>query len=359
MKLDQLQADADLLRQHSLPLAAAGATGIGRVADDALDAGASDDAMPPPQQRPALFCADDEPWPAPPPPHEAMPRSSWLRRLAEHARHGASPLAASAHGDDTARAPRQVNLAPWLAGGVISIVLTALGAGLLSHRRIDAEAAQVVDAKRRTAEQALALLHSGERPPATAHNADDPMPAAAPSPEPDASTRADTPTELRARHDAMLASIKSGTVLASLPPSALAQPSALPAELPPAMIAPGTSRHAAATPAAPRPAKKVALVVEGTLAQAARAIPAVDPLATTVVKGTLKGAPRPQHRVYQLRESDGEWLGFVARADADPLADGVWAGSGDLLAGGWRVAEVTAQRLTLVGAGGALEILRP
>jgi hypothetical protein len=150
-------------------------------------------------------------------------------------------------------------------------------------------------------------------------------------------------------------------VLASLPPSALAQPSPLPAELPLAAAATATAsaRAGTAQSVSPLPPKKVALTVEGAAVAQPNAPRVADPLAGARVAASLKGSPAPLHRIYQLREADGEWLGFVAPADADPLAAGVWAGSGDLLHGGWRVAEVTAQRLTLVGPNGALEILRP
>lgn len=394
MKLDQLHADADLVRRHSLPLAAAphragadadlppgspddwmhGARSTqpdagahdrdqSALADDTFGAAEAADAHVPAASRlPPLFSAEGEPWPAPPPPTgAARARTAWIERLARLAAGAQAPRDAAAHGADaTPAAPvaptrRQVNLAPWLAAGVIGIVLLALAAGLISHQRIDAEAAQLVEAKRHAAEQALSLLHAADRSTtgASPRLPDAPPPTGAtPVGEPASQPATELPAS-RDRHDAMLAAIKGGTVLASLPPSALAQPSALPAELPPASVATsaGTVRTSAA-PGASRPAKKVALLVEG-------AAPTPDPLAAAAVRGTLKGAAVPQHRVYQLRESDGEWLGFVARVDADPLAAGVWAGSGDLLAGGWRVAEVTSQRLTLVGANGALEILRP
>jgi len=397
MKLEQLHADADLLRRHSLPLAAAHRA----IADAELPPAASDwphdvrpaqrgsdaqqatspdwsadalhiaDAMDMSSSAasslPPLFAADDENWPPPPPPTEAAKaRASWIERLAQAA--AASSVLArrdvAGMGDaDAANGAtrRQLNLAPWLAAGVIGIVLLALAAGLVSHQRVDAEAAQLVEAKRKAAEQALSLLHAADR---SASGAPPRPPEALPGGTPSASepaprSAADLPADGRARHDAMLASIKGGTVLASLPPSALAQPSALPADLPPANVTAAGAMRNSAAPVAVRPAKKVALVVEGTSAAAARRPQPADPLAVAAVRGTLKGAATPQHRVYQLRESDGEWLGFVARADADPLAAGVWTGSGDPLAGGWRVAEVTSQRVTLVGADGTLEILRP
>jgi len=397
MKLDQLHADADLVRRHSLPLAAvphragadtdlppataddwmhdsrsapadAGAQGCGQsaFAEGAFGAAEAVDAHAPAASRlPPLFSAEDEPWPAPPPPTgAARVRAAWIGRLARLAAGVQTPRDAVAGGADTAQAAaptrRQINLAPWLAAGVIGIVLLALAAGLISHQRIDAEAAQLVEAKRHAAEQALSLLHAADRSTAgaSARPPDAPVPnGATPVGESALQPIPELPAG-RERHDAMLAAIKGGTVLASLPPSALAQPSALPAELPPPNAVAGAARTGAA-PGAPRPPKKVALLVEGAATTTARTAPAADPLAATAVRGTLKGAAAPQHRVYQLRESDGEWLGFIARADADPLAAGVWAGSGDLLAGGWRVAEVTSQRLTLVGANGALEILRP
>lgn len=406
MKLEQLHADADLLRGHSLPLAAAphrsaahadpppapaddwmhdvragpldAGTGFGASPDrygdrwdptDPADAPSSADARLPP-----LFSADNVSWPVPPPGGTAGARTAWFAPLVRFATRAHAPADAgrssaadaamdSMHSMDTP-ARRQVNLAPWLAAGVIGIVLLALAAGLISHQRIDVEAAHLVEAKRQVAEQALSLLHAADRSAAAGalqRPTDARPPAGAPSASESAPPSAsELPATGRARHDAMLAAIKSGTVLASLPPSALAQPSPLPADLPPAhaATAAGPTRNSAA-PGVTRPAKKVALQIEGTAPATARSAPPHDPLATVAVRGTLKGAAMPHHRVYQLRESDGEWLGFVARADADPLAAGVWAGSGDLLAGGWRVAEVTSQRLTLVGAGGALEILQP
>lgn len=385
MKLDQLHADADLLRQHSLPLTAgtrdaaepgerpmpgddeiwtpahrwAGDETCGdRPPQEATGSDTGDEPLSTPSPRPLLFGSVDDAWPAPPPPpDEALARSSWLRRAVEVAARRGAGHDMDTHavrGVDGTASRRQVNLAPWLAAGVVGIVLLALGAGLISHRRIDAEAAQLVDGKRRAAEQALALLHAASTPGAQDAGA---AGIVAPASDPFVQVRGDAPSDVRARHDAMLASIKTGTVLASLPPSALAQPTALPAELPPVTAATSAPRVAVSAP--PRPPKKVALIVEGAPPRVAVAAAATDPLAATTVKSALKGASNPQHRVYQLRESDGEWLGFVARADADPLAAGVWAGSGDLLSGGWRVADVTAQRMTLVGANGALEILRP
>lgn len=284
----------------------------------------------------------------------------WARRLARAMRAVVGPglrlrrstrAPADIAGEPRVPSRRQPNPAPWLAAGLIGIVLLALGTGLVSHLRVAAEAAQMVDARRRAAEQALTLLHaSNDARRATAAPASDAALHATPEATPD--------SDVRARHDAMLASIKAGRVLASLPPSALAQPTPLPAPLPP--VAGTSAASARGVPSAPsRPPKKIGLVVEGSPDPVARGGRAADPLAAAAVRSSLKGAIVPRHRVYQLRELDGEWLGFVAPTDADPVAAGLWAGSGDLLAGGWRVAEVTSLHMTLVGYGGALEILRP
>lgn len=300
--------------------------------------------------------------PLPPPPlAEARAGRRWalpglVEALARRAR-SASPATPAADGAAGATLQagmrRQINPAPILAMGLLGIVLLAVVAGILNAGRVEDEAARTIDAKRKAAERAVGLLggQAGGTAPPVPPEAE--MQSQEPAPR--------LPGDGRDRHEAMLSAIKSGAVLASLPPTALAQPTPLPADLPPATVtSAANSARASAVPAtALLPPKKVALVVEGAAAARATATLVVDPLAHATVSAGLKGSTVPLHRVYQLRESDGEWLGYIARADADPLAAGVWAGSGDLLGGGWRVAEVNSQRLTLVGPSGALEILRP
>jgi hypothetical protein len=341
MRLEELHRDADLLRRTSAAATPDHASGD----DNGHDGVAANDASDPSGVGLAPIdgqaaSADVLPLPPPPPPH-ARARSNWAARLAALA-----PRLKEAPFD----APlRQRNLAPWLALGVLAALALAVGAGWLQTQRVGAEAERTVEAT----ERAVGLL--GGAPTAMASTKEMQTGGVAPTPPPGPTSRPPVPAADRLpvagpeRHEAMLEAIRNGALLTALPPAALLQPSPLPAEGLPAR-APLPRADAAASPP-----KKIALTVEG----AAAAPRAVDPLSVASVSSALKGSPVPLHRVYQLRESDGEWLGYVARADDDPLATGVWAGSGDLLSGGWRVAEVNAQRLTLVGPRGALEILRP
>lgn len=394
MRLDELQHDAEELRRHSTPVESpfdAAAAGQSTLALDLVRGGdvdldplnnpeaigpgpwvpdklAPDDAQteqPQPLQphiSPEVDQLPDEgPLPPPPPPSDDVrARRAWdgLRIPLGRWRKPSPPLGETPTNDELTQAHtrRQMNFAPILATGLLGIVLVALVVGLLNTQRVDVEAGLAMDAKRKAAERAVGLL--GGKPEATPPPPIEPPKAvgAEASPEPPSPI----PAEGRGRHEAMLSAIKSGAVLASLPPTALAQPSPLPAELPPATVVTSTAAsRSMQVPVSPLPPKKVALAVEGAPSSSHAAPRVTDPLAGARVSGALKGASAPQHRVYQLRETDGEWLGFVAPADADPLAAGVWAGSGDLLRGGWRVAEVTSQRLTLVGPNGGLEIIRP
>lgn len=401
MRLDELQHDAEELRRHSTPVESpfdAAAVGQSMLDQELVRGGDID--LDPLNNPGAMEGNGDDPWvadkilprssgqppaadaglyvgvdaeqpddaatteaPLPPPPtDEARGKNRWqiqlppflTRKAAARAVPSDVPPVADAFEGQGSR--RQLNMAPILAMGLLGIVVLALVVGLLNTQRVDVEASLAMDAKRKAAERAVGLL--GGKPQATPPPPIDPPKAAGveASPEPPSPI----PAGGRERHEAMLSAIKTGAVLASLPPTALAQPSPLPADLPPATILTSTAAsRSAQVPVASLPPKKVALTVEGAPSASPAASRVTDPLAGARVSGALKGAPAPRHRVYQLRESDGEWLGYVAPADADPLAAGVWAGSGDLLRGGWRVAEVTSQRLTLVGPNGGLEIIRP
>lgn len=297
--------------------------------------------------------------PVPPPPPEFRQRQSWWTRL--------RPSRQRATADDligppaTAPSRRQRNPAPLIAAGLVAIVLFALVAGLISKQKVDGEALRIIEGKRAATERAVALL-GGQPQTTAAPPAQPPLPSIEPA---SAEPSPRLPADGRERHEAMLSAIKTGAVLASLPPNALAQPSPLPAQLPeaaPSGARAGAARSPQETPSVTLPPKRVALLIEGHELRG-RATPiserALDPLEGTKVSASLKGSAAPHHRVYQLRENEGEWVAYVAPVDADPLAAGVWAGTGDLLTGGWRVADVSPQRLTLVGPKGALEILRP
>lgn len=401
MRLDELQHDAEELRRHTTPSESPfDVAAVGQLTLDQELVRGSDIDLDPLNNPETIERNGDDPWladkieprisgqptadgagqhmgvnadqpddaattvaPLPPPPtDEARDKRRWriqlppllTRKVAARAVASDVPPVADELGGQGTR--RQMNVAPILAMGLLGIVVLALVVGLLNTQRVDVEASLAMDAKRKAAERAIGLL--GGKPQATPPPPIDPPKTVGveASPEPPSPIPADG----RERHEAMLSAIKTGAVLASLPPTALAQPSPLPADLPPATIVTSTAAsRSAQVPFTPPPPKKVALAVEGAPSAPPAASRVTDPLAGARVSGALKGAPAPHHRVYQLRESDGEWLGYVAPADADPLAAGVWAGSGDLLRGGWRVAEVTSQRLTLVGPNGGLEIIRP
>lgn len=401
MRLDELHHDAEELRRHSTPVESpfdAAALGQSTLDHDLVRGGdidldplnnpetieangedpwVEDKIEPRGSGRPtadgaALYIGADAEQPddatttaallPPPPTDEARGKRRWRIQLPPFLARQSAGRAAQSNAPPTADAlegqgsRRQMNFAPILAIGLLGIVVLALVVGLLNTQRVDVEAGLAMDAKRKAAERAVGLL--GGKPEATPPPPIEPPKAAGTeaSPEPPSPI----PAGGRERHEAMLSAIKTGAVLASLPPTALAQPSPLPADLPPATVVTSTSAsRSTQLPASPLPPKKVALAVEGAPSASPAAPRVTDPLAGARVSGALKGVSAPYHRVYQLRETDGEWLGYVAPADADPLAAGVWAGSGDLLRGGWRVAEVTSQRLTLVGPNGALEIIRP
>jgi hypothetical protein len=351
MRLDELRDDAELLRgagSPSWPAPLAEAT----EPFDLQSAPAANDA-PPDEARVDVALTerlptDDTALPLPPPPPSHARAGRWTTWLAQFAQR---PEATS----DTPL--RQRNPAPWLALALMVALLIALGAGLLRAQRVGEEAERTMESKRQAAERAVGLLGGPAATPSPGPADGESRSAMAQAPAsgpalaamPAAPVAEKLPPSGAERHEAMLEAIRSGALLTTLQPAALAQPSPLPADWT------GPRGPAPRAEPAPLPPKKVALAVEGAPSPPR----AADPLASAAVAGALKGSAVPLHRVYQLRESEGEWLGYVARAEDDPLAAGVWAGAGDLLAGGWRVAEVTAQRLTLVGPRGALEILRP
>lgn len=178
----------------------------------------------------------------------------------------------------------------------------------------------------------------------------DALPAVA-MPTPPAATPVPPAASGEQRYAQMLADIKNNNVLGRTPPT---EPAALPAPVVPEVVR-GT-RSAPPVPAAAAPAaptKRIGLLVEGM--QTEREPPAPrDPIPASALASNL-AAPNqaPSHNVPRIEQVDGEWLAYVVRR-GQRTGSGQWAGAGDVLPDGWRVASVTGTHVTLVAPDGAV-----